>query len=109
MFNCNTPLSKQEIPLSTTMDSVVFFNQIKGCVLPLIFLSRFSPRHIYDFQPSHDYNSPNPMLKFISDKYVAVPIPQRVVVRHSSYSSHYGRTYLEMEGSHVMEEERCGK
>ena len=29
----------------------------------------FSLKHIYDFQPSLDSSPPNPMLKFISDKY----------------------------------------
>ena len=37
----------------------------KGGVLPLIFLSRFSLRHIYDFQPSsHGSSPPNAMLVY---------------------------------------------
>ena len=77
-------------------------------MLPLIFLSRFILRHICDFQPSYDDSSPpNPMLKFISDKYQFQFL--RELWSSIVVSNHYGRTWLEREGSHVMEVERGGK
>ena len=66
----------------------------------------FSLRHIYDFQLSHNSSPPNPMLKFISDKYQFQYLRELWSIIAVIAN---GRTRLERDSSDVMEGKRGEK